>query len=108
LPPVTVPARAAACVVLASGGYPAAYEKGKAIRGLDRVEGDDVLVFHAGTALSSGQVVTSGGRVLSVVGLGDSLQQAVDRAYLAAQSISFDGMYYRKDIAHRALHRVPS
>jgi len=108
LPPVTVPNRSAVCVVLTAGGYPGAYEKGKAIRGLDRIEGDDLLVFHAGTAIRDGQIVTSGGRVLNVVGLGDSLQQGVERAYRAAEAISFEGMYYRKDIANRALRRLSS
>ena len=97
---------ASTCVVMASGGYPGAYEKGKVITGLaeaDAVEG--VEVFHAGTALNGDEVVTSGGRVLGVTALGDSLETAVARAYEAIDRIQFDGAHYRKDIAHRAFNR---
>jgi phosphoribosylamine--glycine ligase len=95
---------AAACVVLASGGYPGKYETGKPIAGLERaaqVEG--VVVFHAGTAERDGKLVTSGGRVLGVTARAPELSQALDRAYQAAAAISFDGMHYRKDIGARAL-----
>jgi phosphoribosylamine--glycine ligase len=94
----------AMCVVAASGGYPGKYEKGKAISGLDAVaEHDHVEIFHAGVALDAeGRPVTSGGRVLGVTGLGDSLQQARDRAYAALSDIAFEGAFHRRDIGHRA------
>jgi len=95
---------ATACVVMASSGYPGNYESGKPIRGLGaaaKVEG--AKVFHAGTALRDGQIVTAGGRVLGVTARGSDLQQAVDRAYEAAACIQFEGAHYRRDIAHRAL-----
>ncbi len=95
--------RAAACVVLASGGYPGHYEKGKVIAGLDEVP-LDVLVFHAGTALAEGKLVTSGGRVLGVTGFGATVREAVERAYAGVEKIRFDGMHFRRDIAHRALN----
>ena len=96
--------RPAVCVVMASGGYPGAYEKGKAISGLDAAgKMDDVMVFHAGTAWQGDQVVTSGGRVLGVTALGDSIAQAKSRAYEAVANISFEGAYYRRDIADKAL-----
>lgn len=89
----------AVCVVLASGGYPEHYEKGFAIEGLDRINDPDVRVFHAGTALEGEQLVTSGGRVLNIVGLGTSVPEARERAYSAISNISFQGMHYRRDIA---------
>jgi len=92
----------AACVVLASGGYPGAYETGKVIKGLDTL-GPEVLVFHAGTRLDAGQVFTAGGRVLGVTARGQSLADALQRVYHAVEQISFEGAYYRRDIAHRAL-----
>ena len=91
-------------VTLAAGGYPGEYRSGLPITGIDeanRLEG--VQVFHAGTALKDGQLVTAGGRVLSVAAYGETLQNAVGRAYEAIQYISFEGMHYRKDIAHRGL-----
>ena len=98
---------AAVCVVLASGGYPGAYETGLPIDGLEaagREEG--VVVFHAGTAARDGRIVTAGGRVLGVTARGATVREAVDRCYRAAGKISFDGMHYRRDIAHRALQRT--
>ena len=93
----------AATVIIASGGYPGPYAKGKVISGLD---GNPALVFHCGTKRAeNGEIVTSGGRVLSVTGLGPTLRDAVDRAYEGVAKISFDGMYFRKDIAHRGLAR---
>ena len=93
-------------VVAASGGYPGSYEKGKEITGLASIEGhEDLTVFHAGTAEESGKVVTSGGRVLALTALGDSIGAARDRAYEALSGVSFEGMYFRKDIGHRALAR---
>jgi len=92
---------AAVCVVLASEGYPGAYAKGLPIEGLEQT--GDVLVFHAGTARSDGKVVTSGGRVLGVVGLGADIAQARERAYAAAERIRFQGKHFRTDIAMKAL-----
>jgi phosphoribosylamine--glycine ligase len=91
-------------VTLAAGGYPGGYRSGLPITGIEeanRLEG--VQVFHAGTALKEGQLVTAGGRVLSVAAYGETLQNAVGRAYEAIKYVSFDGMHYRKDIAHRGL-----
>ena len=96
---------AAVCVVLASGGYPGHYEKGQEIHGLADAEAMGALVFHAGTAMKDGKLVTNGGRVLGVVGRGAGISSAVDAAYAAATKISFKDAYYRKDIAHRALER---
>ncbi|MFQ5906707.1 MAG: phosphoribosylamine--glycine ligase [bacterium] len=96
----------AVCVVMASGGYPSGYEKGKIVSGLNEVSAmKDVVVFHAATALSNGQIVTSGGRVLGVTGIRDSLGAAIDTAYEAVGRIRFEGMYYRKDIAAKGLVR---
>ena len=96
--------RAALGVVMAAGGYPASYEKGKAITGLDRAV-DDVKVFHAGTAMNGDTVVTSGGRVLCVVGLGENVSAARDAAYAAVDGIDWQDAYYRRDIGHRAIAR---
>lgn len=96
--------QACICVVVASGGYPGSYEKGKVITGLDAAnEVEGVQVFHAGTAVQDGDVVSAGGRVLGVTALGDDLRQAKDRAYAAIEKIHFDGMYCRRDIGWRAL-----
>ena len=100
--------RAALGVVMAAGGYPGEYRKGAAITGLDQVDGQDQKVFHAGTAEQDGQVVTSGGRVLCVVGLGDTVADAARRAYDAVGKISWQDAYYRHDIGHRALERADS
>ena len=96
---------AAVCVVLVSGGYPGHYDKGQDIHGLADAEAMGALVFHAGTAMKDGKLVTNGGRVLGVVGRGADISSAVDAAYAAATKISFKDAYYRKDIAHRALER---
>lgn len=96
--------RPAVCVVMASGGYPGKYEKGKVISGLDEAgKLKDVKVFHAGTAKRGNDIVTNGGRVLGVTALGDTIAQAKTRAYEAAAMISFEGAYYRRDIADKAL-----
>jgi phosphoribosylamine--glycine ligase len=101
---LTLRPESAACVVIASGGYPGEFEKGKVITGLDQDFGPNAMVFHAGTGVNaSGEVVTSGGRVLGVTAWGPTLRSAVDRAYGLTAKIHFDSMYYRKDIAHRAL-----
>ena len=96
--------RAALGVVLAAGGYPDSYEKGHPIEGLQASAGDN-KVFHAGTALDGARVVTAGGRVLCVVGLGDSVAEARDAAYAEVAKIHFDRAYYRRDIGHRAIAR---
>ena len=97
----------AACVVMASKGYPEEAETGKEIRGLDSLKGAaDVVVYHSATALRDGKVVTVGGRVLGVTALGANLDAAVQRAYEAVAKISFDGMQYRKDIGQKALARL--
>ncbi|MGW8248760.1 MAG: phosphoribosylamine--glycine ligase [Acidiferrobacterales bacterium] len=97
--------RASLGVVMAAGGYPDAYAKGKEIHGLDGVDSDTVKVFHAGTANKDGAVVTSGGRVLCVTALGDTVSQAQQRAYDAVKKISWDDAYYRTDIGYRAVAR---
>lgn len=93
---------AACCVVLASGGYPVKYKSGYPISGLEAA-GENAVVFHAGTKLADGQIVTSGGRVLGVVGRCKCLPGAIDKAYAAAKKISFTDMYMRSDIGQRAL-----
>ncbi len=91
-------------VVVASGGYPGSYEKGKIIEGLEQVQlSEDGYIFHAGTKREGGDIVTNGGRVLNVVGLGDTLKKAIDSAYRSVGSVSFQNMYYRKDIGFRGL-----
>jgi len=93
---------AAVCVIMASGGYPGPYEKGKEIKGLDQV-GEDAIVFHAGTELRNDKVVTNGGRVLAVTSIGSTVQEARDKAYQAVRKISFEGAHYRSDIAQKTL-----
>jgi phosphoribosylamine--glycine ligase len=93
--------RTAMGVVLAAGGYPGAPRKGDTVSGLPR-EADDAVVFHAGTAMVGDALVTSGGRVLCVTALADSVRQVHQRAYQVMQSIHFDGLQYRTDIGHRA------
>jgi phosphoribosylamine--glycine ligase len=98
--------KAAVCVVMASGGYPASYEKGLPISGLDdAAKIDDLMVFHAGTTLKEGKIVNQGGRVLGVTGLGDSVRDAIDKAYVGVKVIHWDGVHYRNDIGARALNR---
>jgi len=112
--------RAAAAVVLASGGYPGEYRKGVPISGLERIDGAEpseakvrwalqktrVKVFHAGTMLRDGRLVSDGGRVLVVTAMAADLRRAVAGAYEAAAMIEFEGMHMRRDIAHRALERL--
>jgi phosphoribosylamine---glycine ligase len=97
--------RAALGVVMAANGYPAAYDKGKVIGGLDGADSDTQKVFHAGTARAGSDVVTAGGRVLCVTGLGEGVEAAAREAYAAAAKINWDGAYYRRDIGHRAIAR---
>ena len=89
--------RRAVCVVLASGGYPGSYEKGKVISGLDDVD-DDVVVFHAGTAEKDGSIVTAGGRVLGVTATGTTNDEARAKAFANVERITFEGAQYRRDI----------
>ena len=96
----------AVCIVMASGGYPGSYEKGREITGLDKAaEKEGVLVFHSGTAMKNGKFVTDGGRVLGVTGLGPVVAAAIDNAYKGAREISFEGAHYRRDIGARALEK---
>ena len=98
--------KSAACVILASGGYPEAYEKGKAIAGLasGQPENGGAVVYHAGTKQEpDGALVTAGGRVLGVTALAPSLKEAIDAAYIAAENITFEGAHMRRDIGARAL-----
>lgn len=90
-------------VVLASGGYPGDYEKGKQIVGLDNIQ--DCQVIHAGTKADEGEIVTNGGRVLNIVGTGASLREAVDKVYSEIDKVNFEGMYFRRDIAKKELDR---
>ena len=94
-------------VVLASGGYPGNFEKGKLINGLERIRDNEAMVFHAGTVLDhSGNFLTNGGRVLAVTGIGDNFLSAHECAYCAAGKIQFEGMHYRKDIGMKAMRYV--
>lgn len=98
--------KAAVCVVMASGGYPESYETGKVITGLAEADAQgNTVVFHAGTKNAAGSIVTAGGRVLGVTAVDDNIRAARDRAYAAVENIKFDGAFYRKDIAWRALKR---
>ena len=95
-------------VVLAAGGYPDHLETGKIISGVDAARAvPNALVFHAGTARENGDLVTAGGRVLTVVGRGAAYREAIDTAYDATSKISFEGMQYRHDIGHKALIATP-
>ena len=99
---------ASACVVASSAGYPGSYETGFPITGLDaaaKVEG--VQVFHSGSSQADGQILTGGGRVLGVTAAAPSLEEALARAYQAMDEIRFDGIYFRRDIGHRALKKKP-
>ena len=91
----------AACIVLASGGYPGKYEGGKVITGMDAAEETGATVYHAGTKMADGHFVTAGGRVLGVTALGENLRAAVDSAYAAAKLIHFDGAHMRSDIGSK-------
>ena len=105
--PIKMRPGASVCVIAASGGYPGKYASGKPIAGLPSADNqsEDVVVFHAGTALKDNQLVTAGGRVLAVTAFADDLQTALDKAYTELAKISFEGMQYRRDIGHRALRQ---
>ena len=95
---------ACACVIIASGGYPKSYKKGLEITGLENGQREGVTVYHAGTAIKDGTLVTSGGRVLGVTALGSDLKEALTKSYKAVESIDFEDKHYRKDIGKRALN----
>jgi len=97
--------RAAVGVVMAAGGYPGSYEKGQPISGLPEPESAESKVFHAGTTLENDQIVTAGGRVLCATALGDSVTAAQKRAYALTRTIHWEGVYFRSDIAYRAIAR---
>ncbi len=97
--------RASLGVVMAAGGYPDSYSKGNIISGLGDADSDSQKVFHAGTARADDDIVTSGGRVLCVVGLGDTVEQAAARSYDAVEKVNWEDAYFRKDIGHRAIAR---
>jgi len=97
----------AVCVVMASGGYPVKYEKGKEIKGLDEAsQFEDVIVFHAGTAEDNGKIITNGGRVLGVTALDKDISLTIKRAYKAVDKISFEKAHFRTDIGKKALMRI--
>jgi phosphoribosylamine--glycine ligase len=99
--------RPAVCVVMAAGGYPGEYEKGKVITGIEQAEElQDVVVFHAGTTVKNSTLITSGGRVLGVTAAGQTIAKAKAKAYQAVDKIKFDGAYYRRDIADKAIKRT--
>ena len=93
---IEIDERAAATVIVASGGYPENYEKGKEISGLDTVK--DSIVFHAGTKSENGKILTNGGRVLAVTSFGKNIQEAVATSNTSIEKIQFEGKYFRKDI----------
>jgi len=95
------------CVVMVAGGYPGAYASGNEIENLDKANAvDDTVVFHAGTGLDGDKVVTTGGRVLGITSLGKDLPDALSKAYIAVETISFKDAFYRNDIAHREMRRL--
>ena len=94
--------KSACCIVCASDGYPGKYQKGKIIEGMG-VEQKDIVIFHAGTKFENDKIVTDGGRVLGVTATGDDLKKSLLKAYDAVKRISFEGMYYRKDIGKKSL-----
>ena len=103
LPPIEWKSAVSTCVTIAAQGYPANYERGKVIAGLDTANTEGTTVFHAGTQLTQNRVVTDGGRVLGVTSTAPDFATAIERAYQGVKLITFDGMYYRQDIGQRAL-----
>ncbi|MEB3341670.1 phosphoribosylamine--glycine ligase [Okeania sp.] len=101
LPPIKWKPGVAVCVVLASGGYPGSYEKGKIISGIEKAEATGVTIFHAGTKFQGENLITDGGRVLGVTAVGENFAEARAKAYDAVNYIQFEGMYYRRDIGSR-------
>ncbi|XQQ07762.1 MAG: phosphoribosylamine--glycine ligase [Leptolyngbya sp. IPPAS B-1204] len=104
LPPLSWNSGAAVCVVVAAQGYPGSYRKGDVIGGISQAETAGATVFHAGTKLKQQQVVSDGGRVLGVTAVGPSIQEALTQVYAAIECLQLEGMYYRRDIAHRAVN----
>ena len=102
-PPLQWKAASSVCVVLASAGYPGTYEKEKVITGINQAEQQPAIVFHAGTKMKSGELLTDGGRVLGVTAIGETFTEAIAQVYQAVEKIDFEGKYYRRDIGHRAL-----
>jgi phosphoribosylamine--glycine ligase len=102
-PPITWKNQTAVCVVLASKGYPDSYPKNDEIHGLDLANSQNIVVFHAGTKRQNGKILTSGGRVLGVTAIGNSLQEAISNAYSAVDKISWPNKFYRKDIGKKGL-----
>ena len=99
--PIQWKSGSAVCVVAASGGYPDAYKKGKAIAGIEQANDKGAIVFHAGTKIEKDRILTNGGRVLGVTSLGTDFEEAISSVYIALKSIKFEGMYYRRDIGHK-------
>jgi phosphoribosylamine--glycine ligase len=93
---------------MAAGGYPDSYQKGQVISGLPPLPADDAMVFHAGTRMENNQVLTNGGRVLCATALGDSVEEAQQKAYELVKRIHWDNVYYRNDIGYRAIARERS
>jgi phosphoribosylamine--glycine ligase len=104
--PIEWDRRAAVGVVMASSGYPGAYQKGRPISGLDNADAQSLKIFHAGTRRQGEAIVTDGGRVLCAVGLGDGVAEARERAYRGVARIKWEGAFWRTDIGHRALARA--
>ncbi|PSF36225.1 phosphoribosylamine--glycine ligase [Aphanothece hegewaldii CCALA 016] len=105
-PPIAWKNESSVCVVVASGGYPDSYEKGKVIKGIKEAESEDVIVFHAGTICKDDHILTDGGRVLGVTAVSESFETAIEKAYQAVNLIQFEGMYYRHDIGNRLLGKT--
>jgi phosphoribosylamine---glycine ligase len=103
LPPIEWKSAVSTCVTIAAQGYPGNYERGKVIGGIDLANSEDTIVFHAGTQFKQNRVVTDGGRVLGVTSIAPDFASAIDRAYQGVRLVTFEGMYYRQDIAQRAL-----
>jgi phosphoribosylamine--glycine ligase len=103
MPPIAWKEGASATVVAAAGGYPGAYEKGKVITGIEQAEAAGTNVFHAGTKLHQQQLLTDGGRVLNVTGIGENFEKAIASAYTGIKCIQFEGIYYRRDIGYRVM-----
>ena len=97
--------RSAVGVVSASDGYPASASKGDIIEGLNSIFPEHIKIFHAGTSMADGNIVTAGGRVLCATALGDTVSQAKQKAYDAINEINYDGMFFRNDIGYRAIQR---
>jgi phosphoribosylamine--glycine ligase len=105
-PPLQWNPGSAVCVVIASGGYPGTYQKGKAIASLAPAEASGAIVFQAGTTLKEEQLVTDGGRVFGVTAVGETFEQAIAKVYQAVELVQFEGRYYRRDIGHRAMLKL--